>query len=103
MVSSRKRQRSSSMKRRVPECWMVHASPVITLAKARHLDLITALAMDILLPEAVVVEVLDGPATDPARQAVEEGWGTRVAASSVPVAVLEAGRGPGGADIAGRL
>ncbi|HEY5864171.1 MAG TPA: hypothetical protein VI542_01250 [Candidatus Tectomicrobia bacterium] len=48
---------------------MVHASPVITLAKAGHLDLITALATDILLPEAAVAEVLDGPATDPARQA----------------------------------
>ena len=53
----------------MPECWVVHASPVITLAKAGYLDLITALATDILLPEAAVAEVLDGPATDPARQA----------------------------------
>ena len=79
----------------MPECWVLNASPVITLAKAGHLDLITALATDILLPDAVVAEVLDGPATDPARQAVEEGWGTRVAASSVPVVVLEWGLGAG--------
>jgi hypothetical protein len=60
----------------VPDRWVVKASPVITLAKAGHLVLLTVLATDVLLPEAVVAEVLDGPVTDPARQAVEGGWGT---------------------------
>jgi predicted nucleic acid-binding protein len=73
----------------------VNASPVITLAKAGHLALLTALATEVLLPEAVVAEVLDGPGTDPARQAVEGGWGTRVAVPRVPVSVLEWGLGAG--------
>ena len=79
----------------MPDRWVVNASPVITLAKAGHLALLTALATEVLLPEAVVAEVLAGPVTDPARQAVEEGWGTRVAVPRVPVAVLEWGLGAG--------
>jgi predicted nucleic acid-binding protein len=79
----------------VPDRWVVNASPVITLAKAGHLALLTALATEVLLPEAVVAEVLAGPVTDPARQAVEEGWGTRVAVPRVPVSVLEWGLGAG--------
>jgi predicted nucleic acid-binding protein len=74
---------------------VVNASPIITLAKAGHLVLMTALATEVLLPEAVVVEVLEGPGTDPARQAVEGGWGTRVAVPKVPVSVLEWGLGAG--------
>ena len=79
----------------MPDRWVVNASPVITLAKAGHLALLTALATEVLLPEAVVAEVLAGPVTDPARQAVEEGWGTRVAVPQVPVSVLEWGLGAG--------
>ena len=79
----------------MPDRWVANASPVITLAKAGHLALLTALATEVLLPEAVVAEVLAGPVTDPARQAVEEGWGTRVAVPRVPVAVLEWGLGAG--------
>jgi predicted nucleic acid-binding protein len=79
----------------VPDRWVVNASPVITLAKAGHLALLTALATEVLLPEAVVAEVLAGPVMDPARQAGEEGWGTRVAVPRVPVAVLEWGLGAG--------
>jgi hypothetical protein len=69
----------------VPDRWVVNASPRITLAKAGHLTLVTALATEVLLPEAVVAEGLDGPGTDPARQAVEGGWGTWVAVPRVPV------------------
>ena len=51
----------------MPEFWVVNASPVITLAKAGHLDLLTQLADDVLVPEAVVTELLDAPTDDPAR------------------------------------
>jgi predicted nucleic acid-binding protein len=79
----------------VPEHWVVNASPLITLAKARHLALLTALATEVLIPEAVVAEVRGGPATDPARQALESGWGTRVAVPSVPIVLQEWGLGAG--------
>jgi predicted nucleic acid-binding protein len=79
----------------VPEIWAVNASPVITLAKAGHLGLITALASEVLVPEAVAFELLAAPATDPARQAMEAGWGQRIAGVEVPSAVLEWGLGDG--------
>lgn len=79
----------------MPDRWVVNASPVITLAKAGHLALFTLLATEVLLPEAVVTELLDGPVADPARQAVEGGWGTRVRVPTVPVPVLEWGLGLG--------
>jgi predicted nucleic acid-binding protein len=79
----------------VPERWVVNASPLITLAKARHLALLTGLATEVFIPAAVVAEVLNGPATDPARQALESGWGTRVAVPNVPVVLQEWGLGAG--------
>jgi hypothetical protein len=65
----------------VGEVFVVNASPVITLAKAGHLALLTDLAETILLPAAVVGEVLAGPESDPARRALEGGWGRRVPVS----------------------
>ena len=44
----------------MPDRWVVNASPLITLAKAGHLALLTALAREILIPEAVVAEVVEG-------------------------------------------
>jgi predicted nucleic acid-binding protein len=79
----------------VPELWVVNASPVITLAKAGHLDLLTQLANDVLVPEAVVMELLDVSADDPAQQAMERGWGTRIPGVSIPVSILEWGLGVG--------
>jgi predicted nucleic acid-binding protein len=79
----------------VGEVFVVNASPVITLAKAGHLALLTDLADTIFLPTAVVVEVLAGPESDPARRALEGGWGTRVPVSSIPSVVLEWGLGAG--------
>jgi predicted nucleic acid-binding protein len=79
----------------VPEFWVVNASPVITLAKAGHLDLLTRLANDVLVPEAVVVELLDASVDDPARQAIERGWGTRISGINIPVNILEWGLGGG--------
>jgi predicted nucleic acid-binding protein len=83
----------------VGEVFVVNASPVITLAKAGHLALLINLAHTILLPDAVVVQVLAGPEADPARRALEGGWGTRVSVSSMPPAVLEWGLGTGEAAV----
>ncbi len=75
------------------EVFVVNASPVITLAKAGHLTLLTELSDAVFLPDAVVVEVLAGPESDPARRALEGGWGTRVPVSSMPAAVLDDAQG----------
>ena len=79
----------------MPDVWVVNASPVITLAKAGHLALLTEMADKILLPEAVAAELLMASAADPARQAVMGGWGTRIAVTETPATVLEWGLGAG--------
>jgi predicted nucleic acid-binding protein len=83
----------------VGEVFVVNASPVITLAKASHLALLTDLAETVLVPAAVVGEVLAGPESDPARRALEGGWGTRVPVSHMPSVVLEWGLGAGEAEV----
>jgi predicted nucleic acid-binding protein len=42
----------------VPERWVVDASPLIALGSIRRLDLLTSLAEDIVVPQAVASEVL---------------------------------------------
>ena len=77
------------------DTWVADASPVITLAKAGQLNLLTPADSELLLPEAVVAEILAGPASDPARQALEAGWGHRVSPRSMPTPVLEWSLGAG--------
>jgi predicted nucleic acid-binding protein len=78
----------------VAEVWVANASPVICLAKTGHLELLQQLPGVLLLPQAVVDEIMAGPEFDPARQALSSGWGTRlpIAASGE---LLEWGLGPG--------
>lgn len=76
------------------DLWVVNASPIITLAKVGHLHLLDQLA-SILVPEAVVREIAAGPDSDPARRALEDGWGTRSAPGEIPESVLEWGLGAG--------
>jgi predicted nucleic acid-binding protein len=83
----------------VGEVFVVNASPIITLAKAGHLALLTQLAYSVVVPDAVVEEVLAGPESDPARRALAGGWGTRVPINSMPAAVLEWGLGAGEAEV----
>jgi predicted nucleic acid-binding protein len=71
--------------------WVTNASPIITLAKAGYLDLLTRLPSELLLPEPVALEILAGPAGDPARKALEAGWGHRVAPLTVPAKLVEWG------------
>lgn len=81
------------------EVWVVNASPIITLAKAGHLGLVTDLADQVLVPAAVASEVLAGPEADPARLALEHGWGQRVLVEEVPGPILEWSLGAGEAQV----
>lgn len=74
---------------------VVNASPLICLAKAGLLDLLERLDPEVLVPEPVASEVLAGPPGDPARVALEGGWGFRRPGSHVPHRVLEWGLGAG--------
>ncbi|MES1240972.1 MAG: DUF3368 domain-containing protein [Acidobacteriota bacterium] len=76
------------------ELWVVNASPIITLAKAGHLQLFGQLA-SILVPEAVAQEIGAGPDSDPAKKALLDGWGTRSNPREIPESVLEWGLGAG--------
>lgn len=51
--------------------WVVDASPIILLAKTGRLDLLSASAEDLLIPQAVAEEVRQGPSEDPAREWLE--------------------------------
>lgn len=77
------------------EVWVVDASPLIVLAKAGYLNLLTDMADEVWIPEPVAVEVLSGSPTDPARQALEAGWGNRVAITTIPAVVAALGLDPG--------
>jgi predicted nucleic acid-binding protein len=79
----------------VAEVWVVNASPIIVLAQADALDLLTRLAVEVVVPDAVLAEVCAGPSSDPARQALERGWGVRTAQTTVPASVLEWSLGQG--------
>ncbi len=77
------------------ELWIVNASPIIVLAKIGRLDLLTSLSRAVCLPQAVVDEIAAGPAGDPARKAIESGWGLRAVPQVVHTDLLEWGLGPG--------
>lgn len=67
------------------ERWVINASPLILLAKVQQLDLLSQLAETIIVPEAVVAEVLAGPADDPARRFLETEPVTKVDVSAHPL------------------
>jgi predicted nucleic acid-binding protein len=79
----------------VSESWILNASPVITMAKAGYLHLFDELAAKLLIPEPVAREILAAPPSDPARKALESGWGDRISPREVPSTVLEWGLGSG--------
>ncbi len=55
------------------DLWVVNASPLIVMGKIGHLDLLTQLPKDIVVPSAVAEEVNAGPEGDTARLAIETG------------------------------
>lgn len=81
------------------EIWIVNASPLIVLAKVGRLELLYKMAASILIPEAVRAEILAGPASDPARQALELGWGREVTVSEIPAEILKWGLGAGESEV----
>jgi predicted nucleic acid-binding protein len=76
------------------ETWIINASPIITMAKAGQLSLFDRLA-NVVIPGAVVDEILNGPPSDPARKALESGWGRLASPAVIPEVVLEWGLGAG--------
>jgi predicted nucleic acid-binding protein len=83
----------------VSEIWVLNASPIIVLAKIGYLDLLTELASEVLVPPAVVSEVRAGAASDPARRALEGGWGKQVPAGNTPEIVQEWSLGAGESEV----
>jgi predicted nucleic acid-binding protein len=71
--------------------WVADAAPLILLAKARHLSLLTLLADEIFLPSAVVREIQRGPKNDPARTAIDAGFGIKVGYVRPPAVVIALG------------
>jgi predicted nucleic acid-binding protein len=79
----------------VSDVWVVNASPIIALAKVSRLHLLYDLCDELLVPEAVVAEICAGPPSDPAKLAIQRGWGTTVTANRVTPVLLEWGLGAG--------
>ena len=77
------------------DLWVVNASPVIVLATVGRLALLESMCTELLIPESVVAEILAGPPADPARRAIEDGWGSRVAVECIAPDLLEWGLGMG--------
>lgn len=53
--------------------WVVNASPVIVLSHINEVKLLNNLAAEVIIPEAVAIEINAGPEEDPARQALDKG------------------------------
>jgi predicted nucleic acid-binding protein len=79
----------------VRNSWIVNASPIICLAKIGRLDLLVAFSDEVVIPLPVVREVQAGMPQDPARLAVESGWGLRREPKTTPGRVIEWGLGEG--------
>ena len=79
----------------VPDVWVANASPIIVLDKANYLHLLIDVPAELILPAAVANEVLAGPDSDPARRAVEAGWGIRRSPNAIPDDLMEWALGPG--------
>jgi len=79
----------------MPETWVVNASPLIALARIGRLDLLVGADRDLLVPTAVVREVMAGGEADPARQALVAGFAAPQIEVAVDARVGEWGLGAG--------
>ena len=79
--------------------WVINASPIITLAKVGHLDLLVELAPEIGVPPAVFREIMAGPEDDPGRRALESGWSKQLAESRIHPEVLGWSLGAGETEV----
>ncbi len=76
--------------------WVADASPVILLAKVEHVDLLTRLPDELVVPRAVAEEIHAGLPDDPARQWMQEAGRTfvrPVQSVASEVAAWDLGRG----------
>ncbi len=77
------------------DIWVINASPVIALAKAKSLHILSESNRELIIPDAVAEEIRQGPPQDAASQALESGWGPKPTASMLEYDVLEWGLGRG--------
>lgn len=70
------------------ERWVVNASPLIVLARVGQTRLLTQLAEEVCVPDAVAAEIQAGPDTDPARQWLAAGKLPIVATPSAPSEIV---------------
>jgi hypothetical protein len=82
-------------RRDVDEVRVVNASPLITLGKVGRLDLLEAPGLRLVVPEPVAQEVNRGAANDPARLALEGGFGAPFVKPPLDPAVLSWSLGSG--------
>ena len=75
--------------------FIIDASPLILLAKTKYLHLLTDMAAEVVVPEGVAAEVLCADSSDPARKALEAGFGVRYHEGTVPQSVVDWRLGPG--------
>ncbi len=68
--------------------WVINASPLIVLAKIGQIGLFTALANEIVIPDAVVKEINAGPPNDPAKNWLVEPKVPIARVSNLPVGLL---------------
>lgn len=83
----------------VADCLVTNSTPLIVLAKIGHLDLLTAFAPAVLVPQTVAEEVLAGNDTDPARMALQARWGQVIADVPLPPALASLRLDPGEAAV----
>lgn len=81
------------------EIWITNSSPVIVLAKIERLDLLIEEGRSLLLPRAVADEIIQAPAQDLARRALEAGWGAVPAAVIRDPDIIEWGLGAGETEV----
>ena len=70
------------------ERWILNASPVIALARIGQTDLLGQLSDQVVVPQAVALEILAGPTDDNARKLVEAGKFTVIETSQPSVELL---------------
>lgn len=68
----------------MPEQWVANASPLIVLGKIGQLNLLTQLPQRVVVPAAVVAEILAGPEGDAARLAIQSDMFTKVNPPTIP-------------------
>jgi len=80
------------------ERWITDSSPLIALAAVGEAHLLTEIPDELIVPEGVAAEVLDGPPEDSARHLVESGFGQRSIPRAIPPRLFAWGLGRGETD-----